>query len=215
MSWHTVLVHSVWWRQHSPISSVHLVVCVCGPAHAVLTPHIFHPRQTLSQSHSLSYRRVMWPFFLLNSCSQSSHYSLALVAVLEDKVNTLSQFAFRCNYKSSLLLCEGEGERVSSLSDEGTVDGFVGEEWGCGGGGWGVRILSDCLQGSNLLRRQVNQSGGSELDGAHIQRRTWVETENAAVAQCGLGMPPPEKAGLLRRPARIMHRDGKGERCFS
>lgn len=99
-------------------------------------------------------------------------FSPCCLPVLEDKVNTLSQFAFRCNYKSSLLLCEGEGERVSSLSDGGTVDGFVGEEWGCGGGGWGVRILSDCLQGSNLLRRQVNQSGGSELDGAHIQRRT-------------------------------------------
>lgn len=27
---------------------------------------------------------------------------------------------------------------MSSLSDEGTVDGFVGEEWGCGGGGGGV-----------------------------------------------------------------------------
>lgn len=62
-------------------------------------------------------------------------FSPCCLPVLEDKVNTLSQFAFCCNYKSSLLLCEGEGERASSLSDGGTVDGFVGEEWGCGGGG--------------------------------------------------------------------------------
>lgn len=62
-------------------------------------------------------------------------FSPCCLPVLEDKVNTLSQFAFRCNYKSSLLLCEGEGERASSLSDGGTVDEFVGEEWGCGGRG--------------------------------------------------------------------------------
>lgn len=55
---------------------------------------------------------------------------------------------------------------------EGLVVEVVVVGVGLGVGGWRESILSDRLWRSNLLRRQVNQSGGSELDGAHIQQCT-------------------------------------------
>lgn len=154
-----------------------------------LMPHINSPLcQSPSPSYSLSYHCEMWPFFPpSNSRSQPSHFSLALVASMSLKIKLTHSASLlcRCNYKSSLLLCERGEERAS-----GPVRGP------CGWGGSSASPAESALDrpwGSNLLRRQVNQSSGSHLDCAHIQRCTWVEMENTAVTQCGLRMPLPEK----------------------
>lgn len=108
--------------------------------------------------------------FLSDSRSQSSHYSLALVASMSLKIKLTHSASLlcNCNYKSALLLCEWE-------SNEQVVKG---KRKGEGGGGRKESSVSpaesplDRPWGSNLLRRQVNQSSGSQLNGAHIQRCT-------------------------------------------
>lgn len=134
--------------------------------------------QSLSTRYSLSYHCETRPFFSRQiPVKQSSHYSLALVAFtsLKIKLTHSASLLFRCSYKSTLSHCE-RGEK------RGTAEVFAGRRGS-------AKSPPDRPWGSNLLGRQVNQSSGSRLTGAHLQRCTWVEIENTAVTQCGVCMP--------------------------
>lgn len=66
--------------------------------------------QWLSPGLSVSYLYKMWPSFPSNSCSERIYYSLALVASMSLKIKLTHSASLlcRCNYKSSLSLCEQE-----------------------------------------------------------------------------------------------------------
>lgn len=113
--------------------------------------------QWLSPGLSVCYRYKMWPSLPSNSCSERIHYSLALVASMSLKIKLTHSASLlcRCNYKSSLSLCE-QGKR-SQQPSEGAAEGLADDE------GWDGKgsSVSARLRGSELLRRQVNQSGVS------------------------------------------------------
>lgn len=113
--------------------------------------------QWLSPGLSVSYLSKMWPSLPSNSCSERIHYSLALVASMSLKIKLTHSASLlcHCNYKSSLSLCE-QGKR-SQQPSEGAAEGLADDEGWAGKGS----SVSACLQGSELLRRQVNQSGVS------------------------------------------------------
>lgn len=114
--------------------------------------------QWLSPGLSVSYLYKMWPSFPSNSCSERIHYSLALVASMSLKIKLTHSASLLCccNYKSSLSLCEQE--KRSQQPSEGVAEGLADNE---GKGDGKGRSASARLRGSELLRRQVNQSGVS------------------------------------------------------
>ena len=187
---------SMCWCKHLPVSSVHLCVCVCvcvcvciSPAfeQSALTPHISSLCQSLSPKLQslLSLRNVTFFSVKFTFTVESLLFSPCCSTSLKIKLTHSASLLCRRSYKSGLSLFEREEKRARE-QQRGL---WVRRESGVSP----AESPLDRPQGSNLLRRQVNQSGGSQLNGAHIQRRTWVETENTAVSQCGLCMPLTEK----------------------
>lgn len=84
--------------------------------------------QWLSPGLSVSYLYKTWPSFPSNSCSERIHYSLALVASMSLKIKLTHSASLlcRCNYKSSLSLCE-QGKR-SQQPSEGVAEGLADDE---------------------------------------------------------------------------------------
>lgn len=123
-----------------------------------LRPHMSpSSRQWLSPGHTVSYLTTTWPSFPSNSCSERIHYSLAPIASMSLKIKLTHSASLLCccNYKSGLSVCE-QGKR-SQQPSERAAEGLADNE-GWDGRGSGA---SDRLRGSELLRRQVNQSGVS------------------------------------------------------
>lgn len=115
-------------RRKYLLISVHSSLFVCFLSLGAVRFNISHISSflchSLSPSYSLSYHYKMWPFFPVGFTFtlESLLFSPRCLLVLEDKVNTLGEFACRY-YKSSLSLCEW-GERGASGTARGQQRGL-------------------------------------------------------------------------------------------
>lgn len=75
------------------------------------------------------------------------------------------------------------------------------------GGVWRESILSDRLQGSNLLRRQVNQSGGRVSSTVHTSSgvREW-KRKTPLLRSVGSACLCLRKASIPQRPTHIIRK---------